>query len=209
MYDSPTCGHSWYSMTQPCGYLQDLLNCPMRRVFQTLIAPPYVCPTCNRGFADAETIQMIHGPWGCNQMIRGYVGGTHSIPGHWGSARLSGPLLSGGYAPPAITSAAMHAASVVPYDHRIAGPYGHGPTFAHNSMIMNGPVVANTSTICDAPFISEAPMITDGYDAWNDGYSSSDYYYYEKRRPRRRRRHRTRSRYYESSSTHDILCAVM
>jgi hypothetical protein len=64
LYDSPTCGHSWISMSQPCGFLSDLLNCPYRQTYQTLIAPPYSCPMCNGGFADRETIEMVQGPWG-------------------------------------------------------------------------------------------------------------------------------------------------
>jgi hypothetical protein len=103
LYDSPTCGHSWISMSQPCGFLSDLLSCPYRQTYQTLIAPPYSCPTCYAGFADRETIEMVQGPWGCNQMIRSYVGGSHAIPGQWGHA----PIMSGGWGGPALTSGAM------------------------------------------------------------------------------------------------------
>jgi hypothetical protein len=73
-------------MSQPCGFLSDLLNCPYRQTYQTLVAPPYTCPMCNGGFADRETIEMVQGPWGCNQLVRSHVGGNYAIPGQWGYA---------------------------------------------------------------------------------------------------------------------------
>ncbi|EOA89619.1 hypothetical protein ACJQWK_02438 [Exserohilum turcicum] len=145
LYDSPTCGHSWISMSQPCGFLADLLNCPHRQIYQTLIAPPYTCPTCNGGFADQETIEMVQGPWGCNQMIRNHVGGNHAIPGQWGNAQI----MAGGLAGPAITSGAV-AGAMIPTshvnqgfasDHRLTGPYGPaalGPAIATNGPIFHG-----------------------------------------------------------------------
>lgn len=212
MYDSPTCGHSWISMSQPCGFLQDLLNCPVRQVYQTLIAPPYTCPTCNLGFADAETIQMIQGPWGCNQMIRNHIGGSHSIPGSWGNVRFTGPLGFSRWRGPAVTSAAIQPLAMVPYDHRLTGPYGHHPIVAHNQVVVERPLIANAPMICDgydAPLVvRNGPVITNtpmAYDDWDDCYSSD--YYYAEHRPRRRR-HR-RYRYYEYSSTPDVLCSVM
>ncbi|PSN62472.1 hypothetical protein BS50DRAFT_454946, partial [Corynespora cassiicola Philippines] len=87
-YDSPTCGHSWISMTHACGFCRDFLNCLNHQIIQVLIAPAYVCPRCNCGFSDPETIKMIAGPWGCNQMIRGHWGGNQVIPGQWGNAQL-------------------------------------------------------------------------------------------------------------------------
>jgi hypothetical protein len=119
LYDSPTCGHSWISMSQPCGYLQDLLNCPYRQTYQTLIAPPYACPTCHGGFADRETIEMVQGPWGCNQLIRSHAGGNYAIPGQWGHA----PIMPGGWRGSALTSGAMVPMHNYGYDHRIGGPY--------------------------------------------------------------------------------------
>ena len=81
VYDSPTCGHSWRSMSHPCGPWTDLLSCPRRDIYQTLIAPPQSCPQCDNSFADCETIEMVQGPWGCNQMIRSHLGGNYAIPG--------------------------------------------------------------------------------------------------------------------------------
>jgi hypothetical protein len=129
LYDSPTCGHSWISMSQPCGFLSDLLSCPYRQTYQTLIAPPYSCPTCYAGFADRETIEMVQGPWGCNQMIRSYVGGSHAIPGQWGHA----PIMSGGWGGPALTSGAMVPMNGSRYDHRLTGPYPPPPPMMHAS----------------------------------------------------------------------------
>ncbi|OAK95172.1 hypothetical protein IQ06DRAFT_64817 [Phaeosphaeriaceae sp. SRC1lsM3a] len=116
LYDSPTCGHSWLSMSQPCGFLSDLLSCPYRQTYQTLIAPPYTCPTCNRGFADCETLEMVQGPWGCNQLIRNHVGGSYAIPGQWGSLGV-----------PALTSGTMVQMNGFRYDHRLSGPYPPPP----------------------------------------------------------------------------------
>jgi hypothetical protein len=123
LYDSPTCGHSWISMSQPCGFLSDLLNCPYRHTYQTLVAPPYTCPTCHRGFADQETIEMVQGPWGCNQLIRGHVGGSYTIPGQWGHI----PAIAGGCAGPALVSGAMVPMNGYQYDHRFVGPYPPPP----------------------------------------------------------------------------------
>jgi hypothetical protein len=135
LYDSPTCGHSWISMSQPCGFLSDLLSCPYRQTYQTLIAPPYTCPTCHRGFADRETIEMVQGPWGCNQLIRSHVGGNYAIPGQWGNA----PLISNGWGGnPNLTSGAMVSMNgMVPmngyrYDHRLTGSYPPPPPMTCN-----------------------------------------------------------------------------
>ncbi|USP73389.1 uncharacterized protein yc1106_00663 [Curvularia clavata] len=148
LYDSPTCGHSWISMSQPCGFLSDLLNCPYRQVYQTLIAPPYTCPMCNSAFADHETIEMVQGPWGCNQMIRNCVGGNFTIPGQWDNARQ----IPNEWGVPAITSHAM-AGAVVPighvrglgYDHRLTGPYT--PAVPDAAIINHGPMVCNTGLV--------------------------------------------------------------
>jgi hypothetical protein len=130
LYDSPTCGHSWISMSQPCGFLSDLLNCPNRHTYQTLIAPPYSCPTCHRGFADRETIEMLQGPWGCNQLIRSHVGGSYAIPGQWGHA----PIASGGWVGPALSSGAMVPMNGMRYDHRLTGPYPPLPPMFHENI---------------------------------------------------------------------------
>jgi hypothetical protein len=123
LYDSPTCGHSWVSMSQPCGFLSDLLNCPYRQIYQTLVAPPYTCPTCQSGFADRETIEMIQGPWGCNQLIRSHVGGNYAIPGQWGHV----PAMAGGLGGPALTSGAMVPINEYRYNHRLTGPHPPPP----------------------------------------------------------------------------------
>lgn len=133
LYDSPTCGHSWISMSQPCGFLSDLINCPYRHTYQTLIAPPYTCPTCCGGFADAETIEMVQGPWGCNQLVRGRIGGSYAIPGQWGHApvttsRLAGPALISGKCAPLKRS---H------NDHRLSGPYSPLTPMVCNQMEMS------------------------------------------------------------------------
>jgi hypothetical protein len=144
LYDSPTCGHSWISMSQPCGYLQDLLNCPYRQTYQTLIAPPYACPTCHGGFADRETIEMVQGPWGCNQLIRSHAGGNYAIPGQWGHA----PIMRGGWRGPALTSGAMVPMHNYGYDHRIGGPYSprsHMIDDGHSSLFDDG-------FVCDGCF---------------------------------------------------------
>jgi hypothetical protein len=97
LYDSPTCGHTWTSLTTPCTPYSDLLSCASRSPARYLIAPPHTCPTCNGGFADGETLQMVQGPWGCNQVVRNYYGGEWAVGGGWmGDARVSGPY-AGGY----------------------------------------------------------------------------------------------------------------
>ena len=190
LYDSPTCGHSWVSMSQPCGFLSDLLNCPYRQTYQTLIAPPYTCPICNGGFADAETIEMVQGPWGCNQMLPGQVGGSYAIPGQWGHA----PLTSSGWGGPAITSAAMQPMSGYSYDHRLTGPYGSRSMLANTPMITNGPVISN------------APMVCDSYGAFDDGYISD--YDHWRGYGRGRRRHKTKHKY-KYTSEPVTNCTVM
>ncbi|KAF1956737.1 hypothetical protein CC80DRAFT_380892, partial [Byssothecium circinans] len=86
-YDSH-CGHSWVSMTDSCAFRRDFLSCPVRTIVQMCIAPPGVCPQCFGGFASPDTIEMIQGPWGCNQMIRSQMSDPQVIPGHWGGAQV-------------------------------------------------------------------------------------------------------------------------
>lgn len=156
-------------MSQPCGFLRDLLSCPNRQTYQTLIAPPYACPVCNGGFADEETMEMIQGPWGCNQMLRNHVGGNYAVPGQWGNA----PFLAGAFAPLAMTTGtmvpyggfggpAMTSGAVVPYsgstplhDHRLAGPYGPRPVMAHSAMVMNRPMLHDRYTVFDDGYIDD------------------------------------------------------
>lgn len=178
-------------MSQPCGFLSDLLSCPYRQTYQTLIAPPYTCPICNGGFADQETIEMVQGPWGCNQMIRNHVGGHYAIPGQWGGAHLRLEAWGG----PAITSSAM-SSDMIPmkhmnrgftYDHRLTGPYGPQGMVAHAPMIANGPMM-------------DSPMI------WDDGHVDDYDGYYDGRRRRRRRKSHYKYKYTDRPATN---CTVM
>ncbi|RMZ70194.1 60s ribosomal l29 [Pyrenophora seminiperda CCB06] len=151
LYDSPTCGHSWISMSQPCGFLSDLFSCPRRQTYQTLVAPPYTCPICNGGFADPETMEMVQGPWGCNQMIRNHIGGHHAIPGQWGNAHL----MAGEWEGRALTSSAMsggmvpmnHLNQTFTYDHRLTGPYGP------QGMVARAPIPASPAMMLDSPIM--------------------------------------------------------
>jgi hypothetical protein len=197
LYDSPTCGHSWISMSQPCGFLSDLLSCPHRQTYQTLIAPPYSCPTCNGGFADRETVEMVHGPWGCNQLIRNQVGGNYAIPGQWGHS----PIMAGGWGGPALTSGALvcmnsYSGAMVPmsagfpmkgqhYDHRLTGPYPPPPP----------------------PMMCGSPIVYGGSDRFDDAFLYDDVEFGDRRG---RRKHKS-SRYHEYrySSKPDTSCTVM
>lgn len=182
LYDSPTCGHSWLSMSQPCGFLSDLLSCPYRQTYQTLIAPPYACPTCNRGFADCETMEMVQGPWGCNQLIRNHVGGSHAIPGQWGHI----PTISGGWGSgPALTSGAMIPMNSFRHDHRLTGPYLPPPP----------------------PMICERPMFHGAFNDLDDGLVYDCDFDYDERR--RRRKHRSSRYEYRWSSKPATNCVVM
>lgn len=201
LYDSPTCGHSWISMSQPCGFLRDLLSCPNRQTYQTLIAPPYACPVCNGGFADGETMEMIQGPWGCNQMLRNHVGGDHAIPGQWGNA----PFLGRGCAPLAMTTGAMipyggsrgpaiAPGAMIPYsgftssrDHRLTGPYRDRTVMGHSAMAIAG------------------PLLQDRYDAFDDGYVDQCLCGHGSRR-RRKQKGRYKYTYSEEPAGN---CAVM
>ncbi|CAO2656371.1 Nn.00g051740.m01.CDS01 [Neocucurbitaria sp. VM-36] len=177
-------------MSQPCGFLSDLLSCPYRQTYQTLVAPPYTCPMCNGGFSDRETMEMIQGPWGCNQMIRSHVGGSHAIPGQWGNA----PLITGSWNGPAITSGAVGPMNGFTYDHRLTGSHGSRSMIATAPMIANGPVVCNGYGACDNGFIDDY-----GWD-------------FDDRRRRRRRRSSSRhkSQYkYRYSSRPETNCTVM
>ncbi|KAF9701278.1 hypothetical protein EKO04_000592 [Ascochyta lentis] len=182
-------------MSQPCGFLSDLLSCPDRQTYQTLVAPPYTCPQCNGGFADRETIEMVQGPWGCNQLIRSHVGGSHAIPGSWGNAPLVmnsggggrglGMGMSMGIAAntPSMSSRAMVPVNGYGHDHRLAGLYGSRPA------------------VCSGYGSFDNGMIMD------DGFSDDHGYGYD---DRRRRRHKSSSRYkYYHSSKPATNCTVM
>ncbi len=128
-------------MSQPCGFLADMLSCSNRHTYQTLIAPPYTCPICNGGFADRETIEMVQGPWGCNQMLRNHVGGSYAVPGQWGNA-LPMSNIRGAIGPAITPGALVHAAAPPMYgfqsDHRLTGPYG-GVGVGPGAHIVNHP----------------------------------------------------------------------
>ena len=79
-------------MSQPCGFLSDLLSCTHRHIYQTLKAPPHTCPVCNGGFADCETIEMVQGPLGCNQVVPGQLVNAPLAM----QAGLSGQVVSSG-----------------------------------------------------------------------------------------------------------------
>lgn len=204
LYDSPTCGHSWLSMSQPCGFLSDLLSCPNRQTYQTLIAPPLACPRCNGGFADRETIEMVQGPWGCNQLIRSHLGGSHAIPGSWGNISLGmnnwigSPGLGMGMnvgmnmvANPAVMSSqAMIPMGGYGYDYRLTGPYGPRPA------ICNGYDTFGGGMFMDAGFLN-----------YDDGYGYGGYGGYI---GCRRSGHKSRSKYvYRHSSKPATNCTVM
>jgi hypothetical protein len=192
-------------MSQPCGFLTDLLNCPTRQTYQTLIAPPHTCPICNGGFADRETIEMVQGPWGCNQMLRNHVGGNYAIPGQWGSA----PFMSGGWGGPAITSGPMpgallpmnHMNQGFTYDHRLTGPYGPQSMMAHAPMITNGPMMAGSAMVMNEPMMHD-----NGLGGYDDGYGSGYNGYYDNRRKKRRHKSHYKYKYTDKPATN---CTVM
>jgi hypothetical protein len=126
---------------------------------------------CNGGFADRETIEMVQGPWGCNQMLRNQVGGSYAIPGAWGNA----PLVSSSFGNQAMLPLNSYA-----YDHRLTGPQALRPAITSYGAFNNGIMV-------DDGFFDEC-----GYDCGYDcGYgrrrrrhkSSSKYKYYHSTKP--------------------------
>jgi hypothetical protein len=180
LYDSPTCGHTWMSMSQPCGFLSDLLSCPQRETYQTLVAPPMSCPMCNGGFADRETIEMVQGPWGCNQMLRSQVGGSYAIPGAWGNA----PLVSR-----RLENSAMFPINGYTHDHRLTGPYAPRPATTGYGMLDDGVMVGSGLL-----------------DEYGCGYD----YGYDCGHGRRHRKHKSCSKYkYYHSTKPATNCAVM
>lgn len=180
-------------MSQPCGFLSDLLSCPNRQTYQTLIAPPYACPRCNGGFADRETIEMVQGPWGCNQLIRSHLGGSYAIPGSWGSIPLGMNNCIGG---PGLGMNMVSSQAMIPvgghgYDHRLTGPYGSRPA------------------LCSGYDTFGGGMIMDGgYLDYDDGYGYG--YGYGYGGCRQRRRHKSSSKYvYRHSSKPATNCTMM
>lgn len=148
---------------------------------------------CNGGFADAETIGMVQGPWGCNQMIRNHVGGNYAIPGHWGNAPG-----------PAITSGGLVPRYGLSYDHRLTGPYGHGPMIANQAMISKGPLIGN------GPIMGNMPLMHNGYNELDNGYLSDgymdDYDWDYGRKHREKHKSKYKYRYTDEAGTN---CVVM
>lgn len=188
-------------MSQPCGFLSDLLSCPYRQTIQTLVAPAYTCPMCNGAFADRETIEMVQGPWGCNQMIRNHVGGNYAIPGQWGNA----PLLPGGWGGAALASGyGTNVPLVGGYggnDHRLTGPYGPRP-FGNGSLIANPPVISNAATITNGRVMYE------GCSPFEDHYLSDHDYDWAHGGSRRKSKHKSKYKYRYSNNP-ATNCTVM
>ncbi|KAF1977207.1 hypothetical protein BU23DRAFT_323025 [Bimuria novae-zelandiae CBS 107.79] len=198
-YDSPTCGHSWHSMTESCGYRRDLLNCPYRQTVNYLVAPAYSCPTCNGGFADGETLQMIQGPWGCNQLIRNHYGGDFAVGNTWAGSmhvpHLCGSMRGGGY---------------YGGDTRATGPYGAGgPAVSYGSPAISygsAVPVSNQRLICNEPCVDTCcdDYCYDGYDSGRRRRYYDDYGY---KGGKRYRKHDYKYKYRRSTS--DGPCSVM
>jgi hypothetical protein len=181
------CGHTWISNSQPCGPFRDLLNCPNHQIAQYLIAPPGTCPTCCGGFADPETIQMVQGPWGCNQMLRNQCGGELAIPGAWGNA----PLLPQHWA----------GNTMMAVDHRLTGPMvgpvvGMGMHDMAMGMPVGMPMIGSVGMPAEMPMgmpitgphVIDQRMISDNY--YDNRYGMSGYgsgFGYNSGRSRRRR----------------------
>lgn len=60
-YDSPSCGHSWISLTEPCSIGANLLTCQLPEPIQSCVAPPYCCPICDGSHDDPAVCQIITG----------------------------------------------------------------------------------------------------------------------------------------------------
>lgn len=139
-------------MSEACGLDRDLLSCPYRQTVNYLIAPPYTCPTCNGGFADGETLQMIQGPWGCNQLLRNHYGGDLSIGNTWAGSipvpefYTGSPICGGGF---------------YGGDTRVAGPYT-GAALSYRRPVATLGHFRDQGVICNEP---------------NVGARYDDYYY--------------------------------
>lgn len=196
-YDSPTCGHSWTSMTESCGYSRDLLSCPYRQTMNYLIAPVYTCPQCNCGFADGETLEMIQGPWGCNQLVRNYYGGDFAVGNTWaGSLRVpqlrgGGPLYSGGF----------HGG-----DTRLTGPYNGPAITCGPPAIACGPPmsITNQRMICNDPYYDDCYD-----DCCYDCCNGSRRGYGDRYRDRKRQRRYDYQYKYRRSTRDGQGCSVM
>lgn len=86
-YHSSTCNHQWLSLTEPCGYGMNLLNCSSRTTVQGIFAPGMCCPWCNGTAMDPFINQMLPLPAIC------------APPGACGPPAICAPSTCG---PPAI-----------------------------------------------------------------------------------------------------------
>ncbi|KAK7192949.1 hypothetical protein PSPO01_00743 [Paraphaeosphaeria sporulosa] len=171
-YDSSTCGHSWTSMTESCGYSQDLLSCPYRQTVNYIVAPPYTCPTCNGGFADGETLQMIQGPWGCNQLVRNHYGGDFAVGNAW----------AGSLQVPQLCSSSMRGGGFYGGDTRFAGPYSCGALTYRPAITSctSSEIMKNQRMICNEPYVGACcdDRCYDSHDGrrsrYYDGYGYGD-----------------------------------
>jgi hypothetical protein len=195
------CGHTWISNSQPCGPLRDFLNCPNHQIAQYLIAPPGTCPACCGGFADPETIQMVQGPWGCNQMLRNQWGGDLAIPGAWGNAPLLQQHWGGNQMIPGDWGV----------DHRLVGPMAGpvGMSAMAVGMPIAGPVAVPTGMAMGMPVSGpqrmDQRMICDNY--YDDGYGMSGFGYHGGRQRRQRSSHQYRE--YRHKQQSGPGCIVM
>ncbi|KAF2714149.1 hypothetical protein K504DRAFT_462583 [Pleomassaria siparia CBS 279.74] len=96
-YSASTCGHSWISLSHPCGPFRNLLSCQVLETFQTLVAPAFTCPQCHAGFQNEETLRMIGNGWAGPTMVvsNDQFGGNGSLGG-WGGNRQVFPHSGGG-----------------------------------------------------------------------------------------------------------------
>jgi len=176
-------------MSQPCGAYRDLLNCPSRQTVQYLVAPHFTCPQCNGGFGDGETLQMIQGPWGCNQLLRNQFGGNYAVGMEWNGGSPIPHLWNGG---------AMHLNDCTGADMRLTGPY------SNPAMMCGAPVMAYGSPIANQG------LIRHDYHDWNGGAGRCLHNGGYKHGGRRRRGHSHDYKYKYRNSTRDGQgCTVM
>lgn len=153
-------------MTESCGYCRDLLNCPYRQTVNYLVAPPYTCPTCNGGFVDGESMQMIQGPWGCNQLVRNHYGGEFAVGNAWAGAMHVPQLWS-----------SVRGGGFYGGDSRFSGPYNtYGPAITYGSQaVASSPVSVVTQQLIRSDPYMEGCYNDCCYDRY-DGRRSSRYY---------------------------------
>lgn len=163
-------------MTESCGYGQDLLNCPYRQNVNYLVAPPHTCPTCNGGFADGETLQMIQGPWGCNQLIRNQYGGDLAVGNAW----------AGSFQVPQLWSSSMRGGGLYGGDTRFGGPYSGGAlTYGPSITARTSPaMLPNQRMLCNDAYAGACydDCCYGGYDDGRRSRHYGDYGYGDRKR---------------------------